>query len=97
MPHRIAFIGFGTVGQGLAEILRDKGDELLAQYSFEAQVVAISDAVQGSIYHPDGLDIGAIEPEEIALSIMGEIIQRRRAVVPVSDTTDITNTEVETI
>ena len=59
MPHRLAFIGFGTVGQGLAEILRDKGDELRAQYGFEAQVVAISDAVKGSVYHPDGLDIGA--------------------------------------
>lgn len=27
---------------------------------------------------PAGLDIGAIEPEEIALSIMGEIVNRRR-------------------
>ncbi len=57
MPHKLAFIGFGTVGQGLAEILRDKGDELQAQYGFEAQVVAISDSIKGAIYHPDGLDI----------------------------------------
>ncbi|MBE9558468.1 MAG: XdhC family protein, partial [Proteobacteria bacterium] len=28
---------------------------------------------------PAGLDIGAIEPEEIALSIMSEIVARRRA------------------
>ena len=27
---------------------------------------------------PAGLDIGAIEPEEIALSIMSEIVSRRR-------------------
>jgi len=59
MPHKLAFIGFGTVGQGLAEILRDKGDELQAQYGFEAQVVAISDSIKGAIYHPDGLDIKA--------------------------------------
>jgi len=57
MPHKLAFIGFGTVGQGLAEILRDKGDELQAQYGFEARVVAISDSIKGAIYHPDGLDI----------------------------------------
>jgi len=57
MPHKLALIGFGTVGQGLAEILRDKGDELQTQYGFEAQVVAISDSIKGAIYHPDGLDI----------------------------------------
>jgi xanthine dehydrogenase accessory factor len=27
---------------------------------------------------PAGLDIGAIEPEEIALSILGEIVRERR-------------------
>ena len=57
MPHKLAFIGFGTVGQGLAEILRDKVEELQAQYGFEARVVAISTSIKGAIYHPDGLDI----------------------------------------
>ncbi len=57
MPHKLAFIGFGTVGQGLAEILRDKGDDLRKRYDFKAQVVAISTLTKGGIYHPDGLDI----------------------------------------
>ena len=57
MPHKLALIGFGVVGQGLAEILRDKADELGARYGFEAQVVAITTATRGSIYHPGGLDI----------------------------------------
>jgi homoserine dehydrogenase len=57
MPHKLALIGFGTVGQGLAEVLRDKGDELKAGYGFEAQIVAISTATRGTIYHPSGLDI----------------------------------------
>lgn len=57
MLHKLAFIGFGTVGQGLAEILRDKEGELRARYGFEVQVVAITTATRGTIYHPSGLDI----------------------------------------
>ena len=57
MPQKLAFIGFGTVGQGLAEILRDKAENLQDQYGFEAQVVAISTSTRGAIYHPDGLDV----------------------------------------
>ncbi|MFC7395393.1 homoserine dehydrogenase [Scopulibacillus cellulosilyticus] len=57
MAHKLAFIGFGVVGQGLAEILREKKDELKESENFEAEIVAISDLNKGSIYHPDGLDI----------------------------------------
>jgi homoserine dehydrogenase len=60
MAHKLAFIGFGTVGQGLVEIMKDKAGELKAQYGFEARVVAISDATKGSLYHPDGLDVDAL-------------------------------------
>lgn len=59
MPHKLAFIGFGTVGQGLAEILRDNAEDLQAKYGFEAQIVAISDSIKGAIYHPHGLDTDA--------------------------------------
>jgi homoserine dehydrogenase len=51
---KIALIGFGTVGQGLAEILRDKADQL-ADYRFE--IVAVATQRRGTLYHPDGLDI----------------------------------------
>ncbi|RME69545.1 MAG: homoserine dehydrogenase, partial [Chloroflexi bacterium] len=60
MTHKLAFIGFGTVGQGLAEILRDKGDFLRRSLGFEAQVVAVSDMLKGAVYHPDGLDVAAL-------------------------------------
>ena len=60
MTHKLAFIGFGTVGQGLAEILRDKGDILRDTVGFDAQIVAVSDLLKGSVYHPDGLDIGKL-------------------------------------
>jgi homoserine dehydrogenase len=54
---KIALIGFGTVGQGLAEILRDKGAELAEKYDFRADIVAVATQRRGSLYHPDGLDV----------------------------------------
>ena len=57
MPHKLALIGFGVVGQGLAELLRDKGDTLRHGLGFDAQVVAVADLMKGSLYHPDGLNI----------------------------------------
>ncbi|AQQ52406.1 homoserine dehydrogenase [Planococcus lenghuensis] len=60
MTHKLAFIGFGTVGQGLAEILRDKREALQRDENFEPAIVAISDLMKGAIYHPDGLDIDEV-------------------------------------
>jgi len=60
MRQKLAFIGFGVVGQGLAEILRDKQESLQKEEDFEAEIVAISDLMKGSIYHPDGLDIDKV-------------------------------------
>jgi len=54
---KLAMIGFGTVGQGLAEILRDKGAALEQQYGFRADIVAVVTHSRGGLYHPDGLDI----------------------------------------
>lgn len=55
--HKLAILGFGTVGQGLAEILLTKENELEKTLGFSCQVVAISDVMKGSIYDPNGLDI----------------------------------------
>ncbi|UOF91117.1 homoserine dehydrogenase [Fodinisporobacter ferrooxydans] len=60
MAHKIALLGFGTVGQGFAEILRDKDKVLRDDVGLDAKIVAISDIMKGSIYHPDGLDITEI-------------------------------------
>jgi xanthine dehydrogenase accessory factor len=40
----------------------------------------IPDERKRELHGPAGLDLGAIEPEEIALSILGEIIQKRRRI-----------------
>lgn len=60
MNHKLAFIGFGVVGQGLAEILINKKEELKKNEDFEAEIVAISDLRKGSLYHPNGLDIETV-------------------------------------
>lgn len=54
---RLILIGFGTVGQGLAEILRDKAADLAARHGFEAHIVAVATGSRGMLYHPDGLAI----------------------------------------
>lgn len=60
MPHKLALIGFGNVGQGLAQILRDKGPVLQQNLNFAAQIVAVTSLSRGSLYHPAGLDIDAL-------------------------------------
>jgi len=60
MKNRIALIGFGTVGQGLAEILIEKKLELQDKYGYEFDIVGISDIAYGTVYNPDGLDIVAM-------------------------------------
>ncbi|MCP3027327.1 homoserine dehydrogenase [Halobacillus sp. A5] len=57
MTTNIAFIGFGGVGQALAEIIRDRKNSLLSSYGLDAKVVAVADVMKGSIYNPEGLDI----------------------------------------
>lgn len=54
---KIAFVGFGGVGQALAEILEDKKEVLSKQYGLNATVVAVSDMMKGAAYDPDGLNI----------------------------------------
>ncbi|KYG29420.1 homoserine dehydrogenase [Alkalihalobacillus trypoxylicola] len=57
MTHKLALIGFGVVGQGLAKILLEKKESLKSNEGFEASIVAISDVQKGSLYHSKGLNI----------------------------------------
>jgi len=54
--YRLAFIGFGTVGQGAVEFLYDRAALLHEKYHFAVQVVAVCTARRGTLYRPDGLD-----------------------------------------
>lgn len=54
--YRLALIGFGTVGQGLVQILLNKRQLLQTKYDFDWQIVAICDQKKGSVFSPEGLD-----------------------------------------
>ena len=54
---RLLFIGFGTVGQGLAELLGRKKEFLSNAYGLDVQVVGIADKIKGSVYNPEGIDV----------------------------------------
>jgi homoserine dehydrogenase len=56
MRLRLAFVGFGVVGQGVAEVLRDKGRQLAERYGIELAITAITDAKKGAVADPKGLD-----------------------------------------
>ncbi|RWZ58768.1 homoserine dehydrogenase [Halobacillus fulvus] len=57
MATKLAFVGFGGVGQALAEIISERSGELKQSYGMDLQVVAVSDMMKGSVYRPEGLDI----------------------------------------
>ena len=58
--YRLALIGFGNVGQGLAQIIRDQGDDIARQLGVQITIVAVSDLLKGSLYDPDGLSPAAL-------------------------------------
>jgi homoserine dehydrogenase len=57
---RLALIGFGNIGQGLAQLLIEKAADLDARYGFSASIVAVSTLRKGGLYQPTGLDLTAL-------------------------------------
>ena len=57
MKHKIGILGFGTVGQGIAEILTEKRATLKQRFGFEFEVTAIAGSRYGTAYNPNGLDL----------------------------------------
>ena len=54
---RLALIGFGNVGQGLAQILYDKRNTYADKFGLNFIIVAVTDLIYGSAYDPEGLDL----------------------------------------
>lgn len=60
MKQKIALIGFGTVGQGLCEILLSKKNELFKKYNYEFELVSVNDLRYGTVHNKRGLDISEL-------------------------------------
>lgn len=54
--YKLAIIGFGNVGQGLAKIMSDKKAILNEKFDIDLSIVAVCDLYKGSIYNPDGFE-----------------------------------------
>ncbi len=68
--HFVAFVGSRRKADALKAALGEKG--------------LPADRIE-RLRAPAGLDIGAIEPEEIAISIIGDIVRSRRSAMPRAD------------
>jgi homoserine dehydrogenase len=79
---RVQIIGFGVIGQGLAEVLLRKREELKQRYSLEVKVVSITD-ISGTAYAEEGLDL------EKALSVA----RQTRAIVNYPGAKEMTGIE----
>jgi len=54
---KILLIGFGVVGQGFVELLRDKAQELAQRYHLRPVIVGVATRSQGTLFHPEGLNL----------------------------------------
>ncbi len=54
---RLLIIGFGNVGQGLADLLIEKEKILRDKHGLKIDVVGISDMLKGSIYNAKGINL----------------------------------------
>ena len=92
-PHRQRFIVVATQGQGDLDALKAaiaaKPDYLAfvgsrRKYASLAKKLAeagINQEQIAAVHAPAGLDLGAVTPEEIALSILAQLVRKRRSKV----------------
>lgn len=76
MEYRLALVGFGTVGQGFAEILRDHGPRLLEQFGVTFRITGVSDVRVGSVHDPAGFDPGALLAAAASKGGLGSLTAR---------------------
>ncbi|MDQ7025994.1 MAG: homoserine dehydrogenase [Anaerolineae bacterium] len=87
---RLILIGFGTVGQGLAQILQDKAADLKKRQGFEGRIVGVATGSRGILYHDDGLspadllaaiDKGSFDhyPNSVGLHRYNDVVQMIQA------------------
>ncbi|MBN1196238.1 MAG: homoserine dehydrogenase [Candidatus Aminicenantes bacterium] len=89
MTQKIALIGFGTVGQGLVEILQEKIDELDERYGYRWKITGVCDNRFGTVCHMDGLD-----PEVLLREAANGSLQTHRMAGDVKQFLDECNADV---
>jgi len=57
---KLAFIGFGTVGQGFARLLQSKESILIEEHDLKIEVTTIIDKVMGMVVDPGGVDLANV-------------------------------------
>ena len=58
MPHyKLAFLGFGNVGQALGHLLLSKRDEILSLYKITFSITGITTGSHGSAINPHGINL----------------------------------------
>ncbi len=97
VPHQPRFVVIATQGQGdldaLQSVLAAAPDYVAfvgsrRKYAALAEKLLAAGLEQSAIdavQAPAGLDLGAVTPEEIALSILAQLVQARRAAVKQTD------------
>jgi homoserine dehydrogenase len=77
---RVGLVGFGNVGQALADLLEQRADLLYDRYHLDISVTGIATARRGTVIAPDGVDlarmVAAIEDDPAATlpgALAGEI------------------------
>ncbi|MCD6382331.1 MAG: homoserine dehydrogenase [Candidatus Hydrothermae bacterium] len=100
--YRIAIVGFGVVGRGIGSILHEKKDFLKSRYDFDFDVVGISDLIWGTVYNPDGIDLGKaldLVSKKEKLDPLGEVLPDSLTMIRETDydiLLEITPTNMET-
>jgi len=62
--YSLVMIGFGNVGQGLAQIIRDQAQSFSDQFGVAFKIIAVCDMLKGSVCNPDG-----ISPDELLQTV----------------------------
>lgn len=57
---RVGLVGFGNVGQALADLLEQRADMLYRRYQIDISVTGIATARRGAVIAPDGVDLPTI-------------------------------------
>lgn len=54
---KVAMLGFGNAGRAIAELIRNKGEDIKKDYGCEVKVVAIATGTRGSLVNEEGIDL----------------------------------------